>query len=119
MSDGHMQGRVRAHVTDRKAHLSEQASDTADLMSALVQAREIVLLAFGENKASTVARAVEGPVSPTVPASFLQEHPHAMFYLDDASCAGSFLGHQTDPAERSYLSTQGKLGISVGLLLFI
>ena len=55
-----------------------------------MQAREIILLAFGENKTSTVAKAVEGPVSPSVPASFLQEHPNAMFYLDDASCAGSF-----------------------------
>ena len=64
-------------------------SDTAGLMSAVVQAREIILLAFGENKTSTVAKAVEGPVSPSVPASFLQEHPNAIFYLDEASCAGS------------------------------
>ena len=76
-------------------------------MPAVVQAREIVLLAFGENKTSTVAKAVEGPVSPTVPASFLQEHPNAMFYLDEASCAGSFLGPPTDLAARSHLLTQG------------
>ena len=107
MSKGPLQGRDKAPVTDRKAHLSEKASDTAELTSAVVQAREIILLAFGENKTSTVAKAVEGPVSPSVPASFLQEHPNAMFYLDEASCAGSFLGHQTDPAERLYLLTQG------------
>ena len=64
-------------------------SDIVELMSTVMQAREIILLAFGENKTSTVAKAVEGPVSPNVPASFLQEHPNAMFYLDEASCAGS------------------------------
>ena len=75
MSERPMRGRVKAPVTDRKAYLSKRVSDTAELMSAVVQAREIILLAFGENKASTVAKAVEGPVSPSVPASFLQEHP--------------------------------------------
>ena len=54
----------------------------------LAQAKEILLLAFGENKTSTVAKAVEGPVTPAVPASFLQEHPNATFYLDAAASAG-------------------------------
>lgn len=54
----------------------------------LTQAKEVLLLAFGENKTSTVAKAVEGPVTPAVPASFLQEHPNVTFYLDGAASAG-------------------------------
>ncbi len=57
-------------------------------MPELAQAKEILLLAFGENKTGTVAKAVEGPVTPAVPASFLQEHPNTSFYLDAAASAG-------------------------------
>ena len=57
-------------------------------MLLLAQAKEILLLAFGENKTSSVAKAVEGPVMPAVPASFLQNHPHTTFYLDGAASAG-------------------------------
>ena len=48
-----------------------------------------MLLAFGENKAGIVQRAVEGPVTEQVPASFLQAHPNATAYLDISSSAGS------------------------------
>jgi len=58
------------------------------MMAVLVQAKEILLLAFGENKTSTVAKAVQGPVTPAVPASFLQEHPNVCFFLDEAASAG-------------------------------
>ncbi|CAL5226850.1 g9716 [Coccomyxa viridis] len=57
-------------------------------VATILEAREILLLAFGENKTSSVAKAVEGPVTPAVPASFLQAHPNATFYLDGAASAG-------------------------------
>ncbi len=44
-------------------------------------------MAFGEGKAPVVARAVEGPVTAEVAASFLQEHPNAVVVLDDAAAA--------------------------------
>jgi glucosamine-6-phosphate deaminase len=53
----------------------------------ILEAREICLLAFGEHKAPTLRRAVEGEVSATVAASFLQQHPKATFYLDEAAAA--------------------------------
>jgi len=53
----------------------------------ILAARRIVLLAFGEHKAAIVRRAVEGPVTPTVAASFLQEHPGARMMLDPAAAA--------------------------------
>ena len=53
----------------------------------ILEARRVVLMAFGEHKAAIVREAVEGPVSPSVAASFLQEHPDARFVLDPASAA--------------------------------
>jgi len=51
----------------------------------ILKARRILMLAFGEGKASIVARAVEGPVTETVAASFLQQHPAAEVLLDLAA----------------------------------
>ncbi len=51
----------------------------------ILDARKVVLMAFGEHKAPIVQRAVEGPVSDAVTASFLQQHPDATFLLDRAA----------------------------------
>jgi glucosamine-6-phosphate deaminase len=53
----------------------------------ILSARKLVLLAFGEHKASIIKRAVEGPVVAQVAASFLQEHPASRIILDPASSA--------------------------------
>ncbi len=53
----------------------------------ILKAKEICLLAFGEQKAAIVRRAVEGEVAANVAASFLQEHPAVKFYIDVASAA--------------------------------
>jgi glucosamine-6-phosphate deaminase len=51
----------------------------------ILDARKIVLLAFGEHKAPIVHKAVEGPVTESVTASFLRQHPDAVFLLDQAA----------------------------------
>jgi glucosamine-6-phosphate deaminase len=51
----------------------------------ILDARKVVLLAFGEHKAGVVHRAAEGPVTDAVAASFLQQHPDATFLLDRAA----------------------------------
>ena len=51
----------------------------------ILDAREIILLAFGEHKAPVVARAVEGEITKSIAASFLQEHPNARFVIDQAA----------------------------------
>jgi len=51
----------------------------------ILAARKVMLLAFGEAKASIIRESLEGPVTSTVAASFLQEHPNAQFVLDPAS----------------------------------
>jgi glucosamine-6-phosphate deaminase len=53
----------------------------------ILSARRVVLLAFGEHKAGIVAQAVEGPATPHVAASFLQEHPDAAVVLDQAAAS--------------------------------
>ena len=53
----------------------------------ILSARQIILLAFGESKSAVIQKAVEGPVTPTVAASFLQNHGNARIILDDAAAA--------------------------------
>ncbi|MCA9135349.1 MAG: glucosamine-6-phosphate deaminase [Planctomycetales bacterium] len=53
----------------------------------ILDARRIILLAFGEGKASIVARSVEGEIAPAVPATFLQQHDDVEFFLDSAAAA--------------------------------
>ncbi len=54
----------------------------------ILEARRVIMMAFGEGKATVVAQAIEGPVTQTVAASFLQNHPNAVVVLDEAAAAG-------------------------------
>ncbi|MDZ4258403.1 MAG: glucosamine-6-phosphate deaminase [Gemmatimonadales bacterium] len=56
-------------------------------VATILEAREIVMLATGEHKAGIVRRAVEGAVDHQVAATFLQQHPHAVVYCDQAAAA--------------------------------
>ena len=53
----------------------------------ILEAREIVLLAWGEGKAAVVKRMVEGEMTDSVPATYLQRHPHVRVSLDQAAAA--------------------------------
>lgn len=53
----------------------------------IMDARQNILLAYGENKAQTIADAVEGPIQATNPASILQMHPNATFCIDSKAAA--------------------------------
>ncbi|HWE93904.1 MAG TPA: glucosamine-6-phosphate deaminase [Tepidisphaeraceae bacterium] len=53
----------------------------------ILSARTVVLLAFGEHKAGVIRRAVEGEISSTVAASYLQQHPSARIVLDTAAAS--------------------------------
>lgn len=48
----------------------------------ILEARALLLLAFGEEKATAVAKAVEGPLTASVPASAVQLHSTAILVLD-------------------------------------
>jgi glucosamine-6-phosphate deaminase len=51
----------------------------------ILEARQIIMLAFGEHKSQIIAKAVEGEVTATIAASFLQNHPNAQVVLDEAA----------------------------------
>jgi glucosamine-6-phosphate deaminase len=51
----------------------------------ILEARRIVIMAFGEHKAPIVQRAAEGEVTDAIAASFLQRHPDTAFILDRAA----------------------------------
>ncbi len=53
----------------------------------IMEAKEVLLLAFGESKATAVAGAVEGPITASNPASILQMHPAAKFHLDESAAS--------------------------------
>ncbi|MFT6302141.1 MAG: glucosamine-6-phosphate deaminase [Granulosicoccus sp.] len=59
----------------------------------ILQARELILLAIGEAKASIVAKAVEGPITSMVSASAMQLHPNCKVIVDEAA-AGKLLGRE-------------------------
>ena len=56
-------------------------------IASIMQAKRIVLVATGKNKAAAVKAMVEGPVDPNVPASILQMHRHATIILDAEAAA--------------------------------
>jgi glucosamine-6-phosphate deaminase len=53
----------------------------------IMQARHIILMAWGEKKASIVNSAIEGLVVDSVPATYLQEHPKTDIVLDKEAAA--------------------------------
>lgn len=53
----------------------------------ILRADTIVIIATGERKASAVAGMLRGPVTTTLPASFLQLHRRVEAYLDRAAAA--------------------------------
>ncbi len=50
---------------------------------AIMQARKILLLANGEEKAEAIYKTVQGAIVPQVPASILQLHPDVVIILDE------------------------------------
>lgn len=54
----------------------------------ILDARRIVLQAFGSKKAEAIRQAVEGPVSSMCPGSALQLHEDVTFLVDEESAAG-------------------------------
>ncbi|MBR4722102.1 MAG: glucosamine-6-phosphate deaminase [Muribaculaceae bacterium] len=65
----------------------ENAPTTAITLgiSNLLSARRVICMAWGENSSRLVKKTVEGDVTTTIPASFLQNHSHAKLVLDLAA----------------------------------
>jgi glucosamine-6-phosphate deaminase len=53
----------------------------------ILKSRKLICSVPDERKAEAVQRTVEGPVTPEVPASAMQDHPDTVLYLDRASAS--------------------------------
>lgn len=56
-------------------------------LGTILEARHLVLLAFGARKAEAVAGAVEGPLTAALPASVIQLHPRATVVVDEQAAS--------------------------------
>lgn len=53
----------------------------------IMEAKRVILLAWGEPKSTIIRASVEGEVTSRVPASYLQEHNNATFVLDQGAAS--------------------------------
>ena len=51
----------------------------------IMRAKAVYLIAWGQHKASILQQAVEGDITSSIPASFLQEHPNVKAHVDRAA----------------------------------
>jgi glucosamine-6-phosphate deaminase len=66
----------------------------------ILDARQIVLIAVGQNKADIVKEFIEGPITSMVPASALQTHSAVTVILDEAAASKLSLRQYYDDCER-------------------
>jgi glucosamine-6-phosphate deaminase len=57
-------------------------------LGTILEARRCLLLVLGADKASILARVVDGPITPAIPGSVLQRHPDCRVVVDQAASAG-------------------------------
>ena len=56
-------------------------------LGTIMEAKRLLLLAFGENKADAIAQLVEGPISAKWPATIMQMHPDVIVVTDRAAAS--------------------------------
>ncbi|MEH6682738.1 MAG: glucosamine-6-phosphate deaminase [Sediminicola sp.] len=56
-------------------------------VGSIMEAKRIILMAWGEGKAGIIKQAVEGDIKESIPATFLQKHDNCDFILDEASAS--------------------------------
>ena len=55
--------------------------------ASILEARKIILMAWGPRKARAIRQTVVGPVSAKIPASYLKTHPSVKVYLDEGAAS--------------------------------
>lgn len=76
--------RANAHLFG-KGRIPEWAMTMG--IGTILEARVLLLLAFGQEKAAAVAKAVDGPLTASTPASAIQLHPAVIVVLDKEAAA--------------------------------
>ena len=71
-------------------------------MATILSSDEVVLIATGESKADAVCAMLEGGITTSVPASFLQLHPRVIVMLDQpaSDCVVELIRRQQDAIAR-------------------
>lgn len=85
--------RVRLKESTRRSNAMLFSGDAAKVpkealsmgMATILKAKRIVLIATGKSKARCVERMLNGPITPKLPASFLQMHRDVELLLDSAA----------------------------------
>lgn len=72
----------------------------------IMEARQIIVLAFGHRKAKAVAEMIEGPISSMCPASALQFHRRVIVIIDEAAAARLDYHHHYRWIDKNKLSWQ-------------
>ena len=54
-------------------------------MKSIMNAKKILLIVSGKDKANILKEALEGPVTPNVPASILQLHNNVILVADESA----------------------------------
>jgi len=82
-----LDSRTRVVTLDRSGVSDSPHTDTAISMgvATIMESHRILLLASGSSKAEVLAKALEGPVTETIPASFLQRHRDLIVLADEAA----------------------------------
>lgn len=56
-------------------------------IASILKSKQIILMAFGKEKAAAVAKMIEGPVTEQLPASVLQTHPNVIVIVDEQAAS--------------------------------
>ncbi len=103
-SDGHIAFNEPGTPFDSLTHIAELAESTIvdnsrlfnDIsevptkamtmgLKSIMNAKKIVLIATGKNKAKAIKNLLQGPKTEDVPCSILQDHPDCTIYVDEAA----------------------------------
>ena len=84
-------GLTRSTIADNSRYFASREDVPVQALSqglgTILEARRIVLVASGENKAAAVAQLVEGGISSRWPATVLQMHPEVLVVVDEAAAS--------------------------------
>lgn len=100
-TNGHIAFNEPGTPFDRRTHVAHLSEETIDANSkyflskddipkravtmgiqSIMEAKHVVMVAFGKNKAEAIKGMIEGPINTELPASVLQNHPHLSVFLD-------------------------------------
>ena len=84
-------GLTRSTIADNSRYFASREDVPIQALSqglgTILEARRIVLVASGENKAAAIAQLVEGGISARWPATVLQMHPEVVVVADEAAAS--------------------------------